>query len=71
MPPICRVSMLVVYWGRWADAVGNVGPWSATVVSRVEGHSPHVWLPGPKGPNSRFAVLDDRSQARRRRGVGV
>jgi hypothetical protein len=36
MPP---VPMLIVYWGRWADAKGNVGPWSQTVVARVEGWS--------------------------------
>jgi hypothetical protein len=66
VPPICRVPMLVVYWGRWADAVGNVGPWSATVVSRVEGHSPHVRLSsGTRNPNHRVPVLEDPSQARR------
>ena len=66
VPPICRVPMLVVYWGRWADAVGNVGPWSATVVSRVEGYSPHVRLATRSAnPNDRFPVLEDPSQARR------
>jgi hypothetical protein len=29
--------MLVVYWGRWADAKGNVGPFSATLRTRAEG----------------------------------
>jgi hypothetical protein len=38
-PPMCRAPMMVVYWGRWADATGNVGPWSATVESRIEGWS--------------------------------
>lgn len=28
---------LVCYWGRWADARGGVGPFSATCVTRVEG----------------------------------
>jgi hypothetical protein len=28
---------LVVYWGRWADARGGVGPFSKTCVARVEG----------------------------------
>ncbi len=37
VPPMAREPMMVVYWGRWADAVGNVGPFCATVVSRVEG----------------------------------
>jgi hypothetical protein len=30
-------AMLVVYWGRWADASGNYGPFSKTCVARVEG----------------------------------
>jgi hypothetical protein len=34
MPP---TPMLVVYWGRWADATGAIGPWSPTAVARVEG----------------------------------
>jgi hypothetical protein len=29
--------MLVVYWGRWADARGGVGPFSQPCVARVEG----------------------------------
>ena len=29
--------MRVVYWARWADAKGNVGPFCATVKARVEG----------------------------------
>ena len=39
--PICALAVNSVGngWGRWADAVGNVGPFSATVVSRVEGVS--------------------------------
>jgi hypothetical protein len=28
---------MVVYWGRWADARGGVGPFSATCVARMEG----------------------------------
>jgi hypothetical protein len=29
--------MLVVYWARWADARGDVGPWSSTCEAGVEG----------------------------------
>jgi hypothetical protein len=36
-PPVPPVPMLVVYWARWADAKGNVGPFSATCRARVEG----------------------------------
>ena len=44
-PPMARVPMRVVYWARWADAAGNVGPFSATAVGWVEGGSTHN-LPG-------------------------
>jgi hypothetical protein len=39
--------MLVVYWARWADAKGNVGPFSKTCVARVEG-----WNAGGNGAKS-------------------
>ena len=36
--PVARQQpMRVVYWARWADAKGNVGPFCATVKARVEG----------------------------------
>ncbi len=31
------LPMLVVYWGRWADAKGEVGRFSETAIARVEG----------------------------------
>jgi hypothetical protein len=33
---MARVPMRVVYWGRWADSVGNVGPFSATAAAWIE-----------------------------------
>jgi hypothetical protein len=60
-PPICRLPMLVVYWGRWADAVGNVGPFCSTVVSRIEGWTGQAVGPtmfnGPKP----VRILEDPS----------
>src|SRR5205085_2414541 len=47
-PPMPRVPMRVVYWGRWADSVGNVGPFSATAVGWIEGGVHHS-LPGGVG----------------------
>jgi hypothetical protein len=38
------MPMRVVYWGRWADSTGNVGPFSATAVAWIEGGSTN--LPG-------------------------
>ena len=35
--PTAKQPMRVVYWARWADAKGNVGPFCRTVVARVEG----------------------------------
>jgi hypothetical protein len=44
-PPMARVPMRVVYWARWADSTGNVGPFSATASAWIEGGS-QEWLPG-------------------------
>lgn len=55
-------SMLVVYWGRWADARGGVGPFSKTCVARVEGDQ--LALPGAQ----RMPVFDERH--RRKNVVG-
>ena len=35
--PMAQQPMRVVYWARWADSTGNVGPFCKTVVARVEG----------------------------------
>jgi hypothetical protein len=47
-PPMTRVPMRVVYWGRWADSTGEFGPFSATAVAWIEGGSSH-FLPGGIG----------------------
>jgi hypothetical protein len=60
MPPLARVPMLVVYWGRWADATGAFGPWCSTVVSRVEGYSRHA-MGAAIGSNRRVRILEDPS----------
>jgi hypothetical protein len=44
-PPMTDSPMRVVYWGRWADSTGNVGPFSATVAGWIEGGSRNG-LPG-------------------------
>jgi len=36
VPAVSGGPMLIVYWARWADAKGEVGPWSRTLVTRVE-----------------------------------
>jgi hypothetical protein len=42
-PPLPNAPMLVVYWCRWVGSNNDVGPWSETVVARVEGHPAQVW----------------------------
>lgn len=44
-PPMPRVPMRVLYWGRWADSAGGVGPFSATAAGWIEGGT-HGYLPG-------------------------
>lgn len=36
-PPLARVPMRVIYWARWADSTGNVGPFCAAAAGWVEG----------------------------------
>jgi len=43
--PLPSQPMLVVYWGRWADATGEVSRFSKTCVARVEGWSSTPALP--------------------------
>ena len=35
--PKCEQPMVVVYWGRWASGNNDVGPFSDTLVTRIEG----------------------------------
>jgi hypothetical protein len=58
-PPMCRVPMMIVYWGRWADAIGNVGPWSKTVSTRIEGYWPHAIGPIVMGGRKPQPILED------------
>jgi hypothetical protein len=50
--PMPAAPRLVVYWGRWAGAGGEVGPWSETLVTRVEGWTQRL----PALAGSRAAV---------------
>ncbi|MEM6394116.1 MAG: hypothetical protein AAF797_15220 [Planctomycetota bacterium] len=42
VPPMADRPMRVVYWGRWADASGAVGPMSGPAVAWVEGGTHHL-----------------------------
>lgn len=58
--PMPKEPKLVVYWGRWADATGEVGRWSQTVVARVE-----AWSPAPgNGGDSGTRVSASQAECR-------
>lgn len=59
-PPMARVPMRVVYWARWADSTGDVGPFSATCVGWIEGGSQHH-LPG--APATYMGMIGRRQTA--------
>ncbi|MGI9013504.1 MAG: hypothetical protein ACR2GY_04555 [Phycisphaerales bacterium] len=63
VPPMMRVPMRVVYWGRWADAKGNVGPFSKTVSAWVEGghyFTPKVALNGQGGHPKYVEIIEPK-----------
>jgi len=58
------VAMRVVYWGRWADASGGVGPLSQTCAAPVEnapqclpGGASLLALPGAQCKNVRVMPM--------------
>lgn len=59
MPPMARVPMRIVYWARWADSAGNVGPFSATAVGWVEGGSHQRKLAPFMDIKSRPQIVDE------------
>ena len=38
--PVPSMPMLIVYWARWADSMGNISRYSETCIARVEGWTP-------------------------------
>lgn len=77
VPPIPSVPMRVVYWARWADSLGNVGPFCATVAGWIEGGS-HRYLPGGvrsggpgKQPEIAFHERDERADRPQKYSVAV
>ena len=57
VPPMSRVPMRVVYWARWADSTGNVGPFSATAVGWIEGGTHHMRLAPSRGGTKLMPLL--------------
>lgn len=57
MPPLAKTPMRVVYWARWADSSGEVGPFSKTVEGWVEGGSHHM-MPPMLGSSRRLMAVD-------------
>lgn len=48
----------MVYWARWADAQGNVGPFSQTCRARVEGWASGDGVNHLLGPMPEVKVLE-------------
>lgn len=57
IPPMANVAMRVVYWARWADSTGNVGPFSATAVGWIEGGW-HAQLDAARPGEQRTTLID-------------
>ena len=56
---------LVVYWGRWADAKGGVGPFSKVCVARTEGGTAlPIGLPGKQSTQIRVEQVVHQLEAR-------
>jgi hypothetical protein len=55
---MARVPMRVVYWGRWADSAGNVGPFSATAAAWIEGGTHHMLAPAIGWGNKQVPVTE-------------
>jgi hypothetical protein len=60
VPPMARLPMRVVYWGRWADSAGNVGPFSATTSAWIEGGMMRQFAPQFGG---RKQIAEQQDQA--------
>ncbi len=56
-PPMPRVPMRLLYWGRWADSAGGFGPFSATAAGWIEGGTDR-YLPG--APARYFGRLETK-----------
>jgi hypothetical protein len=53
--PKCDKPMRLVYWGCWVDAAGEQGPFSRTLVTRVDGD--HLYLPQSKQERREQTVI--------------
>jgi hypothetical protein len=66
-----RTAMRVVYWGRWADSTGEVGPFSSTAVGWIEGGSEH-FLPGSASRQFKPAkLLEDLREEKEESTISV
>ena len=60
-PPMANVPMRVVYFARWADSLGNVGPFSAPAAGWVEGGLHMPALPNVPGSDVSGHSIDPMS----------
>jgi hypothetical protein len=62
-PPMAKVPMRIVYWARWADSTGNVGPFSATAAAWIEGGNYLPRLNPFQGNREPIKILDQARAA--------
>jgi hypothetical protein len=62
--PMPESPRLVVYWGRWAGAGGEVGPWSETLVTRVEGWTQRLPALGNSNAVAGMLAVDEEGTSR-------
>lgn len=63
VPPMAKVAMRVVYWARWADSTGNVGPFSASAVGWVEGGNVSRRALTGRNPNAVEPLIEVETRA--------
>lgn len=65
-PPMASKPMRVIYWARWADAQGNVGPMCQPIAGWIEGGSHHLMGLTPRGfKRAELQEMSDADEAAR------
>ena len=55
--PKCDQPMVVVYWARWGAGNNDFGPFSRTLVTRIEGRDLMLPQPASSGPGRQHTVI--------------
>jgi hypothetical protein len=63
-PPMPSVPMIMLYWARWADSTGNVGPFSKTVTSAMVGGMRRLLNPQFQAKYGPMPLVEDATEKR-------